>query len=503
MIIQEYHNLTDEEIVFKLGESAAIQYALGIDLLTDENIYMTRQSFWSFKEKVRQKGLENKIFNCIAKGLVTLYSVDTSHIRLDSVNISSNMKNLSRSSLFFKTTANFLKNLKKNNREAFNSIDDSLTGRYFTEKSGYEVFGGSKPSERTALLQGLAEDVLVLVNMFQGDDRVSSMQSFRTLQRLLNDQCNIIEATEENPSEKVELKAPKEVSANSLQSPFDTDGGYDSHKPAGRYQAQIGETFQPDSEDGNSDSEKKPSLILHVGTESAAHHDSHAVKPAINDLKDKGAEPKVLLADTAYGSDDNVEFAKEEGVDLVSPVPGSKGGTKESSAIETANCEADLSGKEEAEKSEVVDETRENLSLADFEKDENGRITKCPMGQVASTSENKAGTGNCSTFDVQKCQGCPNKGKCPVKVGKRKASITYTQKDTRIAERRRAQESSDFKKLYRKRSGVEATNSLLARKFGIKRLRVRGAKAVSCAVIFKALAANIWRIASFKSKKRK
>jgi hypothetical protein len=39
------------------------------------------------------------------------------------------------------------------------------------------------------------------------------------------------------------------------------------------------------------------------------------------------------------------------------------------------------------------DETSERLSLADFEKDEKGRIKSSPMGEKASTCENKAGSG--------------------------------------------------------------------------------------------------------------
>jgi IS5 family transposase len=55
--------------------------------------------------------------------------------------------------------------------------------------------------------------------------------------------------------------------------------------------------------------------------------------------------------------------------------------------------------------------------------------------------------------------------------------------------------------MYRKRSGVEATNSVLARKFGIKHLRLRGLQKVSSVSAFKALALNIWRTAAYVRKK--
>ncbi|MDR1297695.1 MAG: transposase, partial [Deltaproteobacteria bacterium] len=53
--------------------------------------------------------------------------------------------------------------------------------------------------------------------------------------------------------------------------------------------------------------------------------------------------------------------------------------------------------------------------------------------------------------------------------------------------------TNEFKRLYRYRSGVEATNSQLAR-LGMKRLRVRGRRSVHQKIILKALALYIQRV---------
>jgi hypothetical protein len=519
LILQEYRNITDEETVFALATDYSVQYALHIDEFKDETVYITRKSFWDFKDKVREKKLQDLIFNSVTMGLVELHKVDTSHVRQDSVHIMTNMKSLSRGGLFHRTIDGFLGDLKKQLPEAFNTIDITLSSKYLKDKTGYDYFGGVRPSERAGLIESMAKDILTLVRMFANDDRVSSMESFCCLQRVLNEQCIILPPSEDNPIEKVTLKEPKDVASDSLQNPSDPDAGYDGHKGKG-HQVQIVETFQPVQAEGaekDSGDENDLSLILHVKAESAAAHDSDAFKPAIEDLKAKGAKPKVALADTLYGSDENVEYAKSQGVELISPVPGKKTNEKNTSTMESVkdNDETEISSvepnqtiasedtveTEEFEGSERSAESSKCFSLADFATDAEGKITNCPMGHSASTNENKKGTGFNSNFDLEKCKACPCRDGCPVRIGKRKASIGYKEKDIRIADRRKEQEQPEFKKKYRKRSGIEATNSVLARKFGIKRLRVRGAKARDLATCFKALALNIWRTASFVSKK--
>jgi IS5 family transposase len=67
----------------------------------------------------------------------------------------------------------------------------------------------------------------------------------------------------------------------------------------------------------------------------------------------------------------------------------------------------------------------------------------------------------------------------------------------RTARRRAAELLLSFIAVYCIRSGIEGTNSQLARQFGIKRLRARGLRKVDMKVRLKALALDIWRVARF------
>jgi hypothetical protein len=51
-------------------------------------------------------------------------------------------------------------------------------------------------------------------------------------------------------------------------------------------------------------------------------------------------------------------------------------------------------------------------------------------------------------------------------------------KQVRLINRRRRERTEEFQGKYRKRSGIESTNSLLKRVTGLDRLRVRGQKSV-------------------------
>jgi hypothetical protein len=79
---------------------------------------------------------------------------------------------------------------------------------------------------------------------------------------------------------------------------------------------QVMETYSKDK--------SQPNLITHIKVESANQSDANALIPAIEDAQSKELAPTELLADTLYGSDSNIEQAKELGVTVIAPVMGQK-----------------------------------------------------------------------------------------------------------------------------------------------------------------------------------
>jgi hypothetical protein len=278
------------------------------------------------------------------------------------------------------------------------------------------------------------------------------------MQRVLNEQCNV--QSDDNGA-KVVIKQPKQIGSDSLQNPSDPDATYSAHKGQG-YQVQIMETFTRCE-----DEEEKAqtlNLITHVAVEKACEHDSNALMPAIEDTQNRDLGPKAVLADTHYGSDDNDQAAKAEQVELVAPT--------------------------------FKGDKNDSIDLSSFSFDDAGRATGCPTGHRPVKVRYKKKTKRYSAcFDLNHCQACPHVEQCPVQAGKKNYYLRYSDKDHRLAVRRAREGSEEFIDTFRWRAGVEATISQYDRLTGVKRLRVRGFKAVRYCATLKAAGLNILRAA--------
>jgi len=455
MILQHLKDLSDEETVRQFAFNIEWHYALGVTGDSDAATYLCPKTLWNVRELISKHNLEGTIFDTISSRLAKVAGVDTDKQRLDSTHIFSNMKHLGRIGLFVKTIKGFLTNLKRNYKAPYATLDDTLVQRYMT-KRGESGFAMVKPTESANRLVDLGADLFSLVEQFKAEDDVIAMSSYKKLVRLLNEQCILPEAGDNDAD--VEIKPAEDVASDSMQNPSDPDAGYDGHKGQG-YQAQIMETYSED--------ESAPCLITHVAVEPAHIHDSHALLPAIEAATKNGLAPKEVLADSLYGSDENVQSAAEQGVDVLSPVLG-------------RNC-------------------NDKLGLDDFVIDDDGIMQSCPAGQSPErVRDNRKRNGHIATFSLDACAACSLRDGCPSKKTKSGRCMRYTDKQARLAMRRAYEKTDEFRERYRWRAGVEGTNSIGKETTGVGQLRVRGMKAVRFAVTMKWLGVNIMRVSKWK-----
>ncbi|MDA8138783.1 MAG: transposase [Desulfobacteraceae bacterium] len=366
------------------------------------------------------------------------------------------MRRLGRISIFSTAIHKFLKNIKRHYHFLYDTIDDSLTQRYLTEKA-LACFAMVKPSQSPKTLEQVSSDLYGLIQRFQNHEDIASMHSFKLLQRILAEQCQIEESGE---LIRAVAKECKQIASDSLQNPSDPDAAFSGHKGQG-YQVQIMETYTDTAD--KDEKAKTLNLITHVEVQRAHQSDANALIPAIESAQKKGLCPKQLLADSLYGSDQNVETAASKGVEVISPPMGS--------------------------------EKRGAIGLSDFHIEKSGKVIGCPQGHAPIHSKRKRAR-YCAGFNPDHCKGCPNQRICPAQPGKKAFYLRFTDKQLRIALRRSATDSDEFKDRYRWRAGVEATMSEFDRRTGVKKLRVRGFKAVRYYAILKALGLNILRAAA-------
>ena len=454
VLLQQMEDLTDNQTIRQYSFNIEWHYALNITDPSDSSCYVAPRTLWGLRDKIGQLGLEQALFENVSETLQKLFNLDTSKQRLDSVHIFSNMAHLGRIRLFVRTNRKFLINLKRHHPDLYHSLDELAT-RYEAKNDGLFAV---RPSDASRTLEQLGSDCFLLVERFKNHEAVVSMASYKLLVRMFGEQC-VVEKSDD--ATKVIIKPNKEVSSQSLQNPSDPDATYCGHKGKG-FQMQVMETYSRDK--------RQPNLITHVKVEAAHENDANALLPAIEDVAGRGMIPTELLADSLYGSDENLEKAKELGVKIISPAMG---------------------------------KTPAGFSLAEFSFSDTGEMIACPEGLKSKKIKNGKRGGKIVHFDKTACEGCPRQSDCPVKIFKNSATIGHDDKILRLAKRRSIEKTENFRDVYRFRSGVEATMSDLDRMAGIKHLRIRGMTKVRIAAVLKVTGLNILRATAFKNRLKK
>lgn len=448
IFLMETFNWTHQEAVEHYTFDTRVHYALN---LPPNRQYVCVRTLESYLKQFRESELAQRVFEEVTAALIETLNLKVEKQRLDSTHIYSNMAQMGRTRLMARVVRNLLNALGKRFPQTLEMLDPALHARY--AQSDGQLFGigrGRKAPEELGRLRGdIAKDMHALITCFENDEAVTALEPYQALVRVFSEQCVL-------DGETVEVV--KKPGSNCLQNPSDPDATYDGHKGPG-YQVQIAETF---------DENNNVNLVTAVIPETACAHDSDAVVPVLNELEEAERLPEMMVADTLYGSDENVLESEARGVELIAPVPGKK--------------------PEEAE-----DGKQAGFEAADFEMHpETHTIERCPAGHAPEFSRyNQDTQEGVAIFDAASCAACPMHTQCPAGTSKTGDRIDYGGKRGRIEARRKKQESEAFKTVYRKRSGIEGTMSALKRRCGLGRLRVRGKTAVYTSIVLKTAGYNM------------
>jgi hypothetical protein len=476
LILQQLHDLTDPETVQAVAFNESWHYALDID--REEDKYICEKTLRNYRAKAVTLGLEKVLFNDLTDQLVKIFNVNTTHQRLDSTAIRSNMAKLTRLGVVCQTMEKFLRELRRHDTGMYARVERALLGRYVEgDESG--CFGVCKPSEAQRRLPRAAADLLALVRAFAGTT-AAGLAGYRLMQRVLGEQCEVV-AGGEGEGEKLRVKENTELTGDVLQNPSDPDNTYNSHKGQG-YTVQIMETFNPGPNDAAGQNDlpdemklpaqpRMPDLITHMAVGPMTGHDKDAVMPALKDTQERGIAPELILADTHYGVEEQRQAATGEGVELLSPAQPPKGSRQEPRKI----------------------------SLEQFVLDDKGFVKTCPAGQAPLSTSLSDGGNYQALFNACTCANCPLRGQCPVEPPRSAHDATmrlkYDRDRVAMRQRRLAEEQPHFTDRYRWRAGIEATMSRYKHQMGMAALRVRGLAAVTYEAFMGALGLNILRCA--------
>ncbi len=403
-----------------------VQFALNIEPgaeCSDRTVERYRKLF-------TEDELAVQLFRELTITLTDLLELDVSKQRLDSTHIFSHMATFGRVRLMAVTVKRCLTQIKRHAADDYQALPEDLRTRYASSES--KLFADAKDTDaRARSKQQVAEDMLLIVERFADHTGINNRTSYTSLVQVFHQQCEVVEGRV--------VVIPK-TGGDVIQNPSDLDATYDGHKGSG-YQVQLSETCS---------TENDVQLIVGAIPETASAHDSQAVRPMLEQLDANGSTPEQLLADTAYGSDENYAMAESKGVELIAPVPG-----------RAPELEAG------------------ELTIDDFAHNElTGSVDACPAGhcplQVTRDEQTQTTTVE---MHAATCRSCPLVKLCPIEETPDEngnAEVEFTDKARRTAARRCEEQTEVFRERYSQRSGIESTNGGLKNRLGLGQLRVRG-----------------------------
>lgn len=444
---------TDEELYDNFSYDIQVCYALGYRQLGEGDFDL--RTLYYFRERLsrymQEKGINllDQAFEKVTDQQLAAYQVKTGKQRMDSMQVSSNIRQMGRVQLLVEVLQRVERMLKEGDRaryaEAFGPYLKGHAGHYVYRMKGEEV---------GPHLQRIGEFMQQLIAELKPG--YANEAVYQVLERVFSEHFQ----TEQS---EVSAIPNAELSSACLQSPDDLEATYREKRGEGYqgYVANVTETCDP---------ENKLQLITKVQVASNNTDDDQFLAEALPNLKAR-SELDEMYTDGGYGGKQSDPVLAEQGVTFIQ------------SAIRGRN----------------PDPGKPHLADFDIHFGEGGKPSQvsCPAGQkvlVHSTHQQKSYV---ACFDLTVCQACPllKENKCLAQAGKHDARyrLRFTQVEAQSAQRRRRSQENKHR-AGNLRSAVEATVRSVKLPFPEAQLSVRGKFRVACMLIGSAAVANVRRI---------
>lgn len=426
LLIKEFTNLSDEDILTALMFDIRFQYALHTTSfieqpMSDRTLGRFRERCYTYENETGIDLLHDTITS-LADEMAELMKIDYSLKRMDSMMVASNIKKMSRLELLYTCVANLAKEILKQTE----TLPKELL--HYTEADDRNrVIYHNRSEETGDKIDTVLKDAGELKDFCGSDYDESS--NYQLLLRVLKEQA----VQEADGSYRLRTKEDGGMNASILQNPSDPDATY--REKAGKqnrgYSANVVEATN-----------EKNSIVLDYQYEQNTYSDSQFMKDFL-EKEEVHEDPITVTTDGAYSGKENEALAKGKNVELIF---------------------TNLTGRE-----------AEDI-LADFEFNEEGtRLERCAGGFEPKSCSYNPTTGQCVvSFPISQCEGCPYRKTCRPKMYKRVAKKIISANAKHRAEQQRSRKTDDFKKLSRFRNGVETIPSILRRKYHVDRMPVRG-----------------------------
>lgn len=312
MILKEGQGCSDEQLFEQCRFNMLFRGALGLMNLTDN--LPAPSTYYLFRKKVMEYNRGNgadlfrECMRQITREQVLDFNVSGKQIRMDSKMIGSNIAWYTRYELVHETLALFIEERREHiYKRGLSKAEFSLIDHIMDEEGSKFVYRSDK-KEMDTRFAALGMLMHRFIKLFKKHD----YGEYNTL-------CAVFEQQFTVTSEKSVLPLDKEkISAQSVQSPHDTDAHYRNKggKKMKGYSVNLTETCDDSKSD---DSEERAlNLITDISLDAVSRPDSEFLEPSLEEsqaLLDDKIER--VYADGAYHSRSNQTFTEDNDMEFI------------------------------------------------------------------------------------------------------------------------------------------------------------------------------------------
>jgi len=318
MILKDGFAYGDSELYDNCSFNLLTRKALGLINMSDEvpaqsTYYLFRNRLEAYHEKTGIDLLDIA-FQSTTRGQALTFNVNGTSVRMDSVLIGSNIANYSRYQIVHKSLQLFYKQFDDKLLSVLEEQDIIALKEIIEEDSSKTVYYANKTQIKERLTR-IGKLIFKILNLFPDKNETT----FQTLQQLFNDQFKVPDKPDlqeqslidiATVTEQVEARNSNEISAQSIQSPYDTDCTFrtKNEETVKGYSHNITETC---------DENASIRLITNIQTEVASYTDDKFFAQAMDKTQDiLPCKIENVHTDGAYNSAENQAYSKEHDINF-------------------------------------------------------------------------------------------------------------------------------------------------------------------------------------------
>jgi hypothetical protein len=394
--------------------------------------------------------------------------------RTDATMILAAVRDLNRTELIFETVRKALEEAARRAPEWTRAhVDGEWILRYGQMQAGERVSGSWGPRAKGELEAALrragseAKALLVLMTGPGAPDGLAESDEVRMLSRVWGEQFHEVDGQVEPIA-----WATRDGATSRIATPHDPQARFRtkaSTKCMG-YGLHLTETADEDA----------PAIIVDVAVEPIGDGDTKVLPGIQQRLEERGLRPEQQLVDGGYTSGKTLADSRAAGTELVGPVRRDQRAGKEPEQEQTRL-----------------------FGGSDFALDFERRVGVCAAGKRSSAwyeLEQADGKGPIRVeWSRADCERCPLRSRCVTARTEVRKELWLDAYHAEIVRGRQRQAGESFRRLYRRRAGIEATFSDLMRTHGGRRTPYRGRIKSESRYLMVATAMNLRRVEAWRS----